>query len=90
MSMNIYFKAVRDIIVQKTGRVDVEIVRRDVWQTPTKVTYEIYESKDPIQTYVDWVLSDIDDPFCQEHADEFLSWATYMETEGYDIKPGVC
>ena len=91
MSMNIYFKALREVVVKKTGKSAIEVVRHDVWQTPTKVTYEIYESKDPVQAYVDWVLSkDVDDPFCQDHADEFLSWAAMMEAEGYDIKPAVC
>lgn len=61
MSMNIFFKALREVVVKKTGKTDMQVVEYEVWQTPTKVTYEIYESKDPVQAYVDWVLSTSED-----------------------------
>ena len=61
MSTNIFFKAIREVTVKKTGKRDLQVIEHEVWQTPTKVTYEIYESKDPVQAYVDWVLSESED-----------------------------
>lgn len=61
MSMNIYFEAVRNITVNKTGEITTQVLQRDVWQTPTNVTYEIHNSKDPVQAYVDWVLDGAED-----------------------------
>lgn len=55
MSMNVYFEAVRDITVNKTGEVTTQLVCYDVWQTPTNVTYEIVNSKNPVEAYCEWV-----------------------------------
>ena len=56
MSMNIVFEAVRQVTVRKTGEVTEQIVRREVWQTPTKVTYHIHNSKDPVTAYAEWIF----------------------------------
>ena len=57
MSMNIHFKATREIMVIKTGAIDTQSVYNSVWQTPTEVTYQIKGSEDPIQAYKDWVMT---------------------------------
>ena len=56
MSTNIHFAADREVKVVKTGRVSVQTVYFDQFQTPTRVTHEIKASADPIQAYKDWVL----------------------------------
>ena len=79
MSMNIYITAVRNIwFNHKDGTVGsgTQVVDHfDAIQTPTRVTYEILESSNPAQTYIDWnkglgcdeefpIYAD-DDIFCQ-------------------------
>lgn len=76
MSTNIHFKATRKIVVKKTKKRDIQTIYFNEWQTPTRVTYEIIRSKNPIQAYKDWVLTECsrdeklpvyaDDDFLQE------------------------
>jgi hypothetical protein len=55
MSMNVYITARREVVVVKTGEKSVQTEHFDALQTPTKVTYEIVGSANPIQAYKDWV-----------------------------------
>ena len=58
MSMNIGFKATREIQVVKTGAIETQSMYfTSVWQTPTEVTYQIKGSEDPIQAYKNWVMA---------------------------------
>lgn len=58
MSTNIHFAAEREIIVVKTGQRRTQRIDFDrVWQTPTRVTYEIMAG-DPIQGYKDHILNE--------------------------------
>jgi hypothetical protein len=58
MSMNIGFKAIREIYVPKIEKYDFQIEFIGVWQTPTNVTYQIHGSNDPVSAYIDWVDSE--------------------------------
>ena len=61
MSMNIMITASRKITFKKkNGKRGGEIQSGEfrALQTPTQVTYDILESKDPAQTYIDWVLAE--------------------------------
>ena len=48
MSTNIHFFGEREVQVSKTGKITT--------QTTTRVTWDIMESADKVQTYKDWVL----------------------------------
>lgn len=65
MSTNIHWEATREIQVIKTGRISKQTIQFNELQTPTRVTHEIMESKDPAQTYKDWVLREcsVDEEF---------------------------
>lgn len=56
MSTNIHFSASREIQVIKTGKISTQTIDFREWQTPTRVTWEIMRSEDPIQAYKDWIL----------------------------------
>ena len=59
MSMNIYIYATREISFKdKKGKKKTETQATvfNALQTPTEVTYEIVESSNPAQVYIDWVL----------------------------------
>lgn len=71
MSMNINFIAMREVTVNHTGKVSVQVDEYDfVWQTPTKVSYEIQKSNDPIQAYKDWVMTFSEDKKIPIYADD--------------------
>ena len=62
MSMNIFITAERKITFKKKDGKrsgSVQKVEFSTYQTPTRVTYDILESKDPAQTYIDWVLAEV-------------------------------
>jgi hypothetical protein len=61
MSMNVLIYATRKVTFKKkngkrSGNVQIGEFR--ALQTPTQVTYDILASKDPAQTYIDWVLAE--------------------------------
>jgi hypothetical protein len=61
MSMNILITASREITFKKKdGRRGggAQTVEFRALQTPTGVTHKILASKDPAQTYIDWVLAE--------------------------------
>jgi hypothetical protein len=61
MSMNIFIYAARWVnFKKKNGKRSGGIQSSEfrALQTPTQVTYEILESNDPAQTYIDWVLAE--------------------------------
>jgi hypothetical protein len=61
MSMNIMITASRKVTFKKkNGKRGGGIQSGEfrALQTPTQVTYDILASKDPAQTYIDWVLRD--------------------------------
>jgi hypothetical protein len=58
MSMNVFISATRKVTFKKKngkrgGGIQTEVF--DALQTPTKVTYEIVNSGNPQQAYIDWV-----------------------------------
>ena len=65
MSTNIHFIGHREVQVVKTGKISTQKIHFDQLQTPTRITYEIMESTDKVQTYRDWVLREwsIDEEF---------------------------
>lgn len=68
MSMNIAFEATRKIKVLKTDKIETQTTYfREVIQTPTNITYQIVNSKDPYQTYRDYVLE-----ACQDYEAEIF------------------
>lgn len=88
MSMNVFFEATREIQVIKTGRVEIQTATRSVWQTPTKVTYAIMESPNPIEACKAWVLTQgqnikipvyADDDFWEERGP--IGFREYNEAE---------
>lgn len=56
MSTNIHFLGIREVKIVKTGKISTQEIRFDELQTPTRVTWDIMESTDKVQTYKDWVL----------------------------------
>ncbi len=57
MSTNIHFKAIREIQVIKTGKIENQTMQFHEWQTDTTTTYKIMNSDDKIAAYKEWVLS---------------------------------
>lgn len=57
MSMNLHVAAVREVTVNKTGKKSTQRLNFGLWQTPTDITYEILESTNVKQAYIDWVKS---------------------------------
>ncbi len=55
MSTNLHVNGVREVTVNKTGKLDLQFTKFDLWQTPTKVTREILASDNHAQSYRDWV-----------------------------------
>lgn len=70
MSMNIKFLGKREIQVVKTGEIDIQECYIDVIQTPTKVTYEILNSENPVKTYIDWVIETSQDEIEPRYSDD--------------------
>jgi hypothetical protein len=59
--MNIMIIASRKITFKKKDGKrggEIQTVMFNQWQTPTRVTQEILASKDPAQTYIDWILAE--------------------------------
>ncbi len=71
MSINFRIYAEREIFIPSVNKSDTQQESFHYWQTPTKASYQIIESDNPIQAYKDWVLSNArdeqedvyDDPF---------------------------
>ena len=61
MSMNIFITAERKITFEKKdGRraSSVQTVEFSTYQTPTSITKQILASKDPAQTYIEYILAE--------------------------------
>ena len=58
MSTNLHVTGYRTVIVEKTGKKDIQTTSFDLYQTPSKVTREILNADDPAQGYRDWVIAD--------------------------------
>lgn len=63
MSMNLHVAGSREITVNVPGStslqfIEPQTIRFDLYQTPTKVTYEILRSENQAQAYRDWVIAD--------------------------------
>ncbi len=69
MSMNIYISAEREVVTTKSGIKDTQVITFDCWQTPTKVTYQILETDNPLQAYMDWVMEQSEDYSTPDYAD---------------------
>ena len=60
MSMNVYIYAEREVTAKLKNGDEVVSTQKEKWnalQTPTVDTYEIVNSRDPKQAYVDWCFS---------------------------------
>lgn len=57
MSMNIEIYGEREVKVLKTGSVETQRIYLDVWQTPTRISYEIQAAPNPLEKYFEWVMS---------------------------------
>lgn len=69
MSTNFHIRAHRRVQVLTTGKIEVQAIYPDVYQTPTKVTLEIIKSSDILQAYFDYVLAsskDYEEPVYEE------------------------
>jgi hypothetical protein len=85
MSMNIYISAFRTIrFTRKDGTEgsDMQEVRFDSRQTPTKVTYNILHSDDPAQAYIDWLRSNSVDEVIPTYAEDD-HWCEGVPTGSY-------
>jgi hypothetical protein len=60
MSMNILFKASREIQVVRTGAYDIQVTTFEVWQTPTDATKRIAGAAHPAAEYMAWVMEQSD------------------------------
>lgn len=61
MSMNIFISASRKVTFKKKNGKrggGIQNVEFRAYQTPTHITHDILASKDPAQTYIDWVLAE--------------------------------
>ena len=86
MSMNVFILAEREVTFKKKNGVtgtDSQIVKFAAWQTPTKDTYEIVGSDNPVQAYTDWVLKRARDEQVPVY-DEKDCWAE-GEPVGYEV-----
>ena len=57
MSMNLHISGTRDITVNKTGKLELQHISFDLYQTPTDITRELLSSTNIAQAYRDWVNS---------------------------------
>ncbi len=58
MSLNFHVRAVRDIIVVKTGETETQTqVCSILWHTPNIVTKAIMMCEEPVKAYCEWVLA---------------------------------
>lgn len=57
MSMNLHVTGFRTVIVEKTGKKDIQYARFNLNQTPTNVTRAILASGNRVQGYKDWVIA---------------------------------
>lgn len=56
--MNLHVTGYRTVIVEKTGKKDIQTINFSLNQTPTNTTRAILNSDDRIQAYKDWVNSE--------------------------------
>lgn len=57
MSTNFHIRAERSIKVLKTENIEIQSQYLHVWQTSSKQTASIISSEDPLQAYVNYVMS---------------------------------
>lgn len=87
MSMNVYITADRKITFKKkNGKRSggIQTVKFDAWQTPTKDTYAIVGSANPVQAYIDWVDSHSRDEQVPVYAEDDIWWSE-SEPVRYDV-----
>lgn len=70
MSMNVHIVGEREILIPSVNKKDIQRIRFGCVQTPTKVSYEILNSKNPIKEYKDWVLNRFKDEVENVYADD--------------------
>jgi hypothetical protein len=84
--MNINFRGLRTVVVKNTGVEDIQTTRARVWQTPTKVSYQIASDVDPAGAYRMWVRSACDDgDIVHDHLEDFDAWLRECERGGYEV-----
>lgn len=72
MSMNLHVQAKRPskVIVKGIEQNSEERINFDLWQTPTKVTYDILAQDDKLQAYIEWIKSISEDRQWPIYADD--------------------
>jgi hypothetical protein len=69
MSMNFHISGTREITVNKTGKVLLQHINYNCWQTPTAVTNKILASDSPVESYKAWVMEKSEDEIELVYAD---------------------
>lgn len=68
--VKVKFEGFRDIKVIETGKVEVQTIKfLNGWYVPADKLHEIYQSKEPIYSYVEWVLSKAEDEIVEIYDD---------------------
>lgn len=57
MNLNVCAKRPATTIVKGELKQIEEVIKFNLWQTPTNVTYDIIAQEDILQAYIDWVKS---------------------------------
>lgn len=93
MSINADIVAERWVVPAKGGKAEIQRELFHVWQTPTRVSWEMQDAADPIAVYRRWVLSQsvYDDrgseglKDCNRHLFELNEWMVDKVARGFDI-----
>lgn len=86
MSMNLHIEATRKIIVVKTKKQDIQRITFQLWQTPTKDTFEILKGNSYI-LYKQWINGrGCDEEDKEYHLNKLDEWVKHCEESGYTIE----
>ena len=88
MSMNLHLQAKAKVKFVTTGKEHtVRDLYQTLFQTPTKVTYDILEQTDVFESYKKYVSDVCDDKeYAQEHIENVKEWIDAHMTDGYTIE----
>lgn len=68
MSMNIHIHAHTEVTLPN-GKTETNFIEFDVFQIPTKESYEIKKSPDPIQAYKDYIMAHTEEEWVEQYED---------------------
>lgn len=85
MSMNLYVSS-NITGTTKKGTLIKNVEHFRLWQTPTKITYEILNKYDKLKTYSDWILSiSTDEEQLIYSDDDYMGEKDPIGTETYNL-----